>query len=532
MTEEEEFFNEEEEPLPYEEDEEDDDNEFDIGDEPDLEYEAQISKLASIISFYNAFIYQYPAMQDGEVINLIIPSNFLPLAQLSVYGFNVSSTLLEIHLQLNNFNWKNKPKSCNVKHPIFGQNYVGYALVKQVIGDFFNPFYKPKSNYRSATYLLSADQGKADNSLLQQLLKEGFERQRAVSALILTNNNFDKARDFLRTGEAPPLSTTIHVSYSESPLIYFVLEICDVFIDLSDHCCICREPLSEPTVRPFPCQKPVCQMAFSEMGVGTSILQEIKRDPYAADLLISCFAAAIGTRFLTPEPPGFSKNEIKQLLQNLPAVRDMMQLSDERALLDMIGPRLLTLLRWIILSIHSQFISLPDELKLKEFPSRCQFLTLMSSVEKEQKFRALRAQYGSYFLWHGSTTDRWHSIIRQGLKNGTGTHLQQNGAALGSGIYFARSSNTSIGYSRGFENPYRKSLLGNQLSIVSLCEVAKVPELKDQGWAHTCVNEDACIVRFLFVGPNFNRDTIADPPKNIPKLRDVLKYHADHSNQQ
>jgi poly [ADP-ribose] polymerase 6/8 len=281
-------------------------------------------------------------------------------------------------------------------------------------------------------------------------------------------------------------------------------------------------------VRPYVCEREICQIAFTEIGAGTSLLAEIRRDPQSADLLISCCSAAIGTQFLKPAPPNITNDALRKICTELPPIADLAACQDDSQLHQLIGIEAYKLLRWIILSNKSQFISLPEELRMKQFPAKNQFLTLISSVEKERKFRALRAKYGSVFLWHGSSSDRWHSIIRNGLVNATGTKLQQNGAALGSGIYFARDSNTSCGYSRSGTNYYKKSRLGNNLMIIGLCEVAKVPELIDHGWAHTTVNEDACIVRFVFVGANFSYDTLSNPPKNIPKLRDVLKYHANN----
>jgi poly [ADP-ribose] polymerase 6/8 len=145
---------------------------------------------------------------------------------------------------------------------------------------------------------------------------------------------------------------------------------------------------------------------------------------------------------------------------------------------------------------------------------------------------------------------RWHSILRNGLKNATGTRLQANGAAHGEGIYFARSSSTSWGYAVPANNNYSRSELGRSLQIISLCEIAKVPSqkttipvklrsmgardetlkftgfLKDHGWAHTLSVEPACIARFMFVGGNFNRDVVQNPPGKVPKLRDVLNFHA------
>jgi hypothetical protein len=180
-------------------------------------------------------------------------------------------------------------------------------------------------------------------------------------------------------------------------------------------------------------------------------------------------------------------------------------------------------------------IHLEGNLELKEFAGCQQFMALLSSLEAEEVFHALKEKYGSF---------------HQGLRNLTGTPDRANGAALGAGIYFAKEAATSWGYSQASAtNIYVQSDLGKVLTIVSLCEAAKVPSrhvtvtlppkpgetgkrtvegsLLDHGWAHTLTMEEACIVRFLFVGGGgFTRDVVADPLKKVPTLRDVLEFQA------
>ena len=50
------------------------------------------------------------------------------------------------------------------------------------------------------------------------------------------------------------------------------------------------------------------------------------------------------------------------------------------------------------------------------------------------------------FLFHGSSLSNWFSILRNGLKNMSGTKLMINGAAYGSGIYLSHDVNVSFGY--------------------------------------------------------------------------------------
>jgi poly [ADP-ribose] polymerase 6/8 len=154
-------------------------------------------------------------------------------------------------------------------------------------------------------------------------------------------------------------------------------------------------------------------------------------------------------------------------------------------------------------------------------------MTLISSPEAEREFRKLKEKFGSMFLFHGSDGTRWHSVIRNGLKNATGTDMQANGAVLGPGIYFARSSDISLGYAKEATNRYEKSGFGRKLKIIAICEVAMDPSLQDHKWAHTLQNEKACIVRFLLVNGMFRVDLVETPITKVPKLREVLDTHAD-----
>lgn len=50
------------------------------------------------------------------------------------------------------------------------------------------------------------------------------------------------------------------------------------------------------------------------------------------------------------------------------------------------------------------------------------------------------------FLFHGSSIENWHSILRNGIKNCSGTRLQRNGAVHGSGVYLTPNINLALSY--------------------------------------------------------------------------------------
>ena len=54
-----------------------------------------------------------------------------------------------------------------------------------------------------------------------------------------------------------------------------------------------------------------------------------------------------------------------------------------------------------------------------------------ASPEGEKYFETLKKKHGSCFGFHGSDVENWHSILRNGIRNMSGTALQINGAAYG-----------------------------------------------------------------------------------------------------
>ena len=486
--------------------------------------------LLGVFNTYTAVMYGAPASLSGSDISLSIPRTFLPLSVQASYGFLSCKSLLDIELSLEGSSWSSPPRKLSILNEKQGVNYIGRALVDTACRAFFSPAYKPRAFYRCEPYLLTPT-GHADAAKLAELVKAGYNEQKAKNALVLCGNNEEQAVQFLRTGEMKQYQSQIVTGYNECPLLYLVLEIAECFIDLSDHCCICRKPL-EPGVRPSVCDNTLCNFQFSQLGIGNSVSQEIKNDPDVADLVISLFAAALDTPFLTPAPPGLDVTNMRALIDYLPPVSQMATAANDAKLRDQIGDSSFELLRWILLSNRSHLIRLPSHMQLG--PSRTwQFMTLISAPEAEREFQKLKAQYGSQLLFHGSPTHRWHSIIRNGLKNASGTKLQAHGAVYGPGIYLASSSGISTGYSCRETNKYPKSCLPKGLRLLAVCEVAKDPTLRHCAPQHiyTLGNERAVICRFLLILENDDCTHVDEILKtgHMPSLKDVLNYEAERA---
>ena len=519
--------------------------------------------ITNIIRIFNSFVPDIVINFNlSNSISFYIPSSFLPVTLRVAYEFINSDHLLDVDFELNNFDWKVRPQYLNITSP-FNQNYCGKSLVFQATDNFFTENFQPKENYRSAPFFLSAS-GRFEESVVSKLVDAGFSRMQAIRAASLCHNDYVQCVTYLQTGQYKQTAPfAINVSYRDCPLLYLILEIFDAILNLQDHCSICGR-YTAPGLKPSICKdNQLCQYKFMELGLGTTISKEIRRDPFVADLLFSIFATTIKTNYFDPKPPMPKNKTLEELIDKMPSMKKIAKFEDDASLNQALGHEAVDLLRWVILTCRSNFFLLPPSLEFPQFRRanlnnnefKCfQFMALTASPEQENIFQQLKKEFhGSRFLWHGSSADRWHSIIRQGLKNATGTKLQQNGAALGSGIYFAPESGTSIGYSRSLPNSYRNSYLCDNLQVIALCEVVNLPinkevsvtveidsndvtkkktktlkgSLNDHSWALTLTLEEACIVRFVFVNLKAQVNVSSNPPRNIPTMNQVLKLRAN-----
>jgi len=268
-----------------------------------------------------------------------------------------------------------------------------------------------------------------------------------------------------------------------------------------------------------------------------------------------------GDLVFDPERPNIEL--AREVLRSFPAFEQINAAAEGRgvkgirALLDGCHPHATCLFEWIVRSNRAHLVSVPPALRLACLPTRHQFVMLSAPPERQSRFDALKAQYGTAFAWHGSAPENWHAILRTGLRNASGTSLQVNGAAHGTGIYLSTEGSMSMGYSRmgqhhaaanaaaaaarpgaapslalagsttavasgggSSSSPFvlesgasagagagasaNAFLGGSNLCMLALCEVAEVPSLKKPPGLPIWVapEEDSVVTRFLFVFPH------------------------------
>ena len=146
------------------------------------------------------------------------------------------------------------------------------------------------------------------------------------------------------------------------------------------------------------------------------------------------------------------------------------------------------LLQWIISSNRAHFIDIPPEVALPNVGTVEQYIMLMDSPEKEARFKELKEEYGTTFAFHGSSLKNWHSILRNGLINATGTVLERSGHAHGAGIYLSPNVSFALGYCKN-----------RDIRCLALCEVVNHEINKKTSDIWTIDDSEKVCTRFLFV---------------------------------
>lgn len=303
---------------------------------------------------------------------------------------------------------------------------------------------------------------------------------------------------------------------------------------LNEYCVVCDGQhifQNGAMLKPAVCSRELCVFAFQTLGVMSDAADDIATGAEVVDLLLAMTRAACksnrkATIFdpyptvvnptspteLAFHPKNKNFNEVEKVIDCFPPMEEMSKIPSAtlKKQLDEKDSLVYPLLQWIIASNRSHIVKLPIERQLDFMHTPYQFLMMSSPPAKEQAFRAAKEKHGSTFAFHGSSIENWHSIIRQGLLNASGTKLQVNGAAYGKGIYLSPYISTSMGYSRmgyGSQNVKKKPpakdetrfLRSLNLTCIAICEVVLSPTLKKNSGIWVCPEADHVCTRFFFV---------------------------------
>ena len=222
-------------------------------------------------------------------------------------------------------------------------------------------------------------------------------------------------------------------------------------------------------------------------NIGKNLICELVYNMIGSDLIISLFYTSLQSKHRIL-PNGMSKEECEQILNQCPNTEVLKNIASEgvdhmRFILDMINPKLYTLLTFIL----------------------CETMIRIVYIDKQFKLITKDTEYGNNFekskethtdvkivkLFHGSALQNWYSILKNGLKDYSGTKNQLHGAAYGNGVYLSSSNSMSHLYSKHTQNPKltsrpwsnSKTITSHKSCVLIECEV-----IQSENWKRTrCV---------------------------------------------
>ncbi|KAF0972282.1 hypothetical protein FDP41_009185 [Naegleria fowleri] len=408
------------------------------------------------------------------------------------------------------------------------------------------------ANYNSNTS--KSDRKKA----VQQLVKEKKINLAKALALYYSNMKPETADELLTE-----CGYVQHNNYSydkalvsdNEPNVNFILEMltylflriptCHKFCCNCDDHIDCYDMLSTEHRKPIICTRFKCQFEYIELGVcntipisicPSSIHTDINENGDVVDIMISMsYSAATSSRrdiIFDPFPEMFntsssSKNydAVVKALDLIPSVAQMKEHCEtESDIKKFLHPNAYQILKWLLSTNRCALVRMPEKKRIKEMQTDYQYIMMMDNPEKAATFAQNRKKYGSYWAFHGSAVENFHSILRKGLVNASNTKLMTTGAAYGPGIYMARESSTSFGYSRvGSSWSKSQFVNSNTLRCIMICEVVKAPGVPTVASPYYVVKEaEHVTTRFFLFYPStsVNVNIIAD---DIKCLNDFIK---------
>lgn len=254
-------------------------------------------------------------------------------------------------------------------------------------------------------------------------------------------------------------------------------EFCTTLIPrLTSYCVGCMELLEFQADSFITCGKKECDFKFESLRFGNPVVENCKTRLELVQFLIeSTFDAATCDRkffIFEPFPSHFLKCDIETKRGELSALEgdDYNNLKDFKRIDKMIkkfnmeeffeavdlcatdeqvekavGEDVYMFVRFVIMSNKMDIYE--DQLVKSTNRNNMTSYKIRYTPDREEEFEKLKtAEGGSTFLFHGSRWHNWYSILRNGLKNCSGTKLMTAGAAYGNGIYLSDNLNYSYRY--------------------------------------------------------------------------------------
>ena len=169
---------------------------------------------------------------------------------------------------------------------------------------------------------------------------------------------------------------------------------------------------------------------------------------------------------------------------------------DDSEILNKLGDKIYGLLKFTILSSNFKLKSInlsknAEIISEPEFYKDIICYEIIHDIVKTKVFDIIEPEY----LYHGSNIGNWYSIMRNGLKNCSGTKLMSSGAAYGNGIYLSNNANLSNSYSNSIG-------IQNTIKILGIVQVLDREKYNKGHNVYVVPEEDKVLLKYLIVFPN------------------------------
>ena len=288
--------------------------------------------------------------------------------------------------------------------------------------------------------------------------------------------------------------------------------------NLHSFCVVCCDRLEFQSDIYMPCEKDKCIYKFEEMIIGNPVTEKFKSDPDICSFLIESAIDAMTcprkydifepfpSHFLIDQNLHISRGEMSKLqgqnydnnknfalidktIENF-KIEDLLKYltvhKKDSDLAKIIGKDLYLLLRFILMSCKVTVESNDDVLDIKG--QGYKIYKIVHPFDKDEEFKELTRKTAASYLFHGSRWCNWYSILRNGLKNCSGSKLMTAGQAYGSGIYL--SDNVQLSYNYG---------ISGHTSVVGVFEIIDKDKYYKGPQVFVCDNDKDVIQRYLMI---------------------------------
>lgn len=293
-------------------------------------------------------------------------------------------------------------------------------------------------------------------------------------------------------------------------------------LDLHNYCAVCYNKLDVQSVVLVPCANNNCLYKYEELIIGNNVIEKFLDDPAKCKFLLESAIDAMTCErkydIFEPYPKHFMKHDVdiergtvsKLSGKDYDHIKDFNLLNKTIENLDIktltktilshknktdfelskvIGKDLYILMRFILMSCKVDILKNDGVLDIEV--SDFKLYKIVHYGDTEEKFKQISEGKQTNFLFHGSRSCNWFSILRNGLKNCSKTKLMTCGSAYGNGIYFSNDINVSFGYGSS-----------GRKSVVGVFELINKEKYHKGGAIFVVDDENILIQRYLLIIPH------------------------------